>query len=77
MQRVEDWDYDFAPLSAAALPTELFATERTLKVNNATLAMKYYDPAHTDSDISVRFTEADRTSRTLPFLGWKQFVRDL
>ena len=59
MQRVEDWDYDFAPLSVAALPTELFATERTLKVNNTTLALKYYGPAHTDSDISVRFTEAD------------------
>ena len=26
MQRVEDWDYDFPPLPAAALPTEVFAT---------------------------------------------------
>ena len=59
MQRVEDWDYDFAPLSAAALPTEVFATERTLKLNGTTLALKYYGPAHTDSDISVQFTEAD------------------
>ena len=59
MQRVEDWDYDFAPLSAAALPTDVFATERTLKLNGNTLALKYYGPAHTDSDISVQFTEAD------------------
>ena len=59
MQRVEDWDYDFAPLSAAALPTDVFATERTLKLNGTTLALKYYGPAHTDSDISVQFTEAD------------------
>ena len=59
MQRVEDWDYDFAPLSAGALPTEVFATERTLKLNGTTLALKYYGPAHTDSDISVQFTEAD------------------
>ncbi len=59
MQRVEDWDYDFAPLSAAALPTDVFATERTLQLNGNTLALKYYGPAHTDSDISVQFTEAD------------------
>jgi glyoxylase-like metal-dependent hydrolase (beta-lactamase superfamily II) len=59
MQRVEDWDYDFQPLPEGALPTELFATERTLKLNDATLALDYYGPAHTDSDISVRFVEAD------------------
>jgi glyoxylase-like metal-dependent hydrolase (beta-lactamase superfamily II) len=59
MQRVEDWDYDFAPLSAAALPNDVFATERSMKLNGTTLAMKYYGPAHTDSDISVQFTEAD------------------
>ena len=51
--------YDFAPLSAAALPTDVFATERTLKLNGTTLALQYYGPAHTDSDISVQFTEAD------------------
>ena len=31
----------------------------TLGVNHSTLHLKYYDPAHTDSDISVTFTEAD------------------
>jgi len=30
-----------------------------LKLNDSTLALKHYDPAHTDSDISVTFTEAD------------------
>jgi glyoxylase-like metal-dependent hydrolase (beta-lactamase superfamily II) len=59
MQRVEDWDFDFAPLSAGALPTKVFAAEQTLKLNGTTLALKYYGPAHTDSDISVQFTEAD------------------
>jgi glyoxylase-like metal-dependent hydrolase (beta-lactamase superfamily II) len=58
-QRVEDWSYDFAPLPARALPTELFAKDRTLRLNGSTLALNYYGPAHTDSDISVRFTEAD------------------
>ena len=59
LQRVEDWDFDFQPLCAAALPTEVFTTERTLKLNGATLTLKYYGPAHTDSDISVHFGEAD------------------
>jgi glyoxylase-like metal-dependent hydrolase (beta-lactamase superfamily II) len=59
MQRVEDWSYDFQPLSAAALPTDLFAQERTLKLNDTTLALNYYGPAHTDSDISVYFKEPD------------------
>jgi glyoxylase-like metal-dependent hydrolase (beta-lactamase superfamily II) len=58
-QRVSDWDYDFPALSAAALPTEVFAQERTLKLNDSTLGLKYYGPAHTDSDISVHFAEAD------------------
>lgn len=59
MQRVEDWDYDFPPLDAAALPTELFATEHSLQLNGTRLALDYYGPAHTDSDIGVRFVEPD------------------
>ncbi|MCW6511710.1 MBL fold metallo-hydrolase [Lichenifustis flavocetrariae] len=59
MQRVEDWSYDFQPLSPAALPTELFADERTLSLNDTTIVLKYYGPAHTDSDISVFFREPD------------------
>lgn len=59
MQRVADWDYDFAPLSAAALPTEIFAEERRLRHGDTTLVLKHYGPAHTDSDISVRFVEPD------------------
>lgn len=58
-QRVDDWYFNFLPLSAGALPTDVFARERTLTLNGSTLALKYYGPAHTDSDISVHFTEAD------------------
>jgi glyoxylase-like metal-dependent hydrolase (beta-lactamase superfamily II) len=57
--RVEDWNFTFPPAPAAALPTELFNSEQTLHLNGATLALKYYPPAHTDSDISVHFTDAD------------------
>jgi glyoxylase-like metal-dependent hydrolase (beta-lactamase superfamily II) len=57
--RVEDWNFTFPPSSAGALPTKLFNSEQTLHLNGATLALKHYPPAHTDSDISVHFTDAD------------------
>jgi glyoxylase-like metal-dependent hydrolase (beta-lactamase superfamily II) len=59
IQRVEDWDYNFLPAPAGALPGEVFATERSLSLNGASIDLKYYGPAHTDSDISVTFAEAD------------------
>jgi glyoxylase-like metal-dependent hydrolase (beta-lactamase superfamily II) len=58
-QRVEDWNFDFPPASAAALPGDVFATEHTMKLNGVTIALKYYGPAHTDSDISVHLTDID------------------
>ena len=57
--RVEDWDFNFPPSSPGAVPSEVFATDKTLKVNGATLELKYYGPSHTDGDISVTFQEAD------------------
>lgn len=59
VQRVEDWDYNFLALPASAVPAQVFAKEHQLKVNGASIAMKYYGPAHTDGDISVMFTEAN------------------
>jgi glyoxylase-like metal-dependent hydrolase (beta-lactamase superfamily II) len=58
-QRVDDWDFNFSPSPLAAVPTEVFSSEKTLSLNGATLQLKHYDPAHTDSDISVNFGEAD------------------
>ncbi|MGX9430471.1 MULTISPECIES: MBL fold metallo-hydrolase [Bradyrhizobium] len=58
-QRVEDWDYNFPSPPLAAVPTEVFASEKRLSLNRSTLDLKHYSPAHTDSDISVRFAEAD------------------
>ena len=57
--RVEDWNFTFPPAPAGALPTNVFDSEQTLCVNGATLVLKYYGPAHTDSDISIDFTDAD------------------
>lgn len=59
IQRVEDWDYNFLPAPAGALPAEVFAKEHKLKLNGASISLKHYGPAHTDSDVSVSFAEAN------------------
>jgi glyoxylase-like metal-dependent hydrolase (beta-lactamase superfamily II) len=57
--RVEGWNFTFPPAPAGAIPADVFDDERTLKLNGTSIALKYYGPAHTDSDISVYFTDAD------------------
>ncbi len=57
--RVEGWKFTFPASPVGALPTKVFAKEDKLHLNGTTLALKYYVPAHTDSDISVEFTHAD------------------
>jgi glyoxylase-like metal-dependent hydrolase (beta-lactamase superfamily II) len=59
VQRVDDWDYNFLALPPNGIPSEAFASERALKLNGASIVLKYYGPAHTDSDISATFEEAD------------------
>jgi glyoxylase-like metal-dependent hydrolase (beta-lactamase superfamily II) len=59
VQRVEEWDYNFLPLPAGGIPSDVFTAERNLKLNGQSIALKHYGPAHTDSDISVTFGEAD------------------
>jgi glyoxylase-like metal-dependent hydrolase (beta-lactamase superfamily II) len=59
VQRVADWDYNFLALPPGGLPTEMFIRERNLKLNGTTIGLKHYGPAHTDSDISVTFAEAN------------------
>ena len=57
--RVEDWHHTFPAAAAGAIPSTVFKDDYKLKMNGATLIMKHYAPAHTDSDISVHFAEAD------------------
>jgi glyoxylase-like metal-dependent hydrolase (beta-lactamase superfamily II) len=57
--RVEGWKHTFPAAPAGAIPSKVFAEEHTLRANDTTLALKHYLPAHTDSDISVHFEEAD------------------
>src|SRR6267154_1518242 len=57
--RVDGWNFTFPPAPEGALPTATFSGDHTIHLNGATLVLKHYAPAHTDSDISVEFAEAD------------------
>jgi glyoxylase-like metal-dependent hydrolase (beta-lactamase superfamily II) len=57
--RVEAWKFTFPPSPKGALPTTVFKSDQIIYSNDATLVLKHYLPAHTDSDISAEFTEAD------------------
>jgi len=57
--RVEGWQWTFPAAPAGALPATVFDEEHRLHHNDTNIALKYYGPAHTDSDISVVFEEAD------------------
>ena len=57
--RVEGWSYTFPPAPAGAVPSKVFTTDSEMRWNDTRILMKYYGPAHTDSDISVHFADAD------------------
>ena len=57
--RVEDWQWTFPAAPAGTLPANVFSAEHKLQQNGTHIALKYYVPAHTDSDIWVHFTDAD------------------
>jgi glyoxylase-like metal-dependent hydrolase (beta-lactamase superfamily II) len=58
--RVEgNWQHTFPAAPAGAIPSTVFKEEHKLYANDTTMMMKHYLPAHTDSDISVHFVEAD------------------
>jgi glyoxylase-like metal-dependent hydrolase (beta-lactamase superfamily II) len=57
--RVEGWNHTFPASPSGAIPSTVFKEDHTLHANRTTLILKHYSPAHTDSDISVHFVEAD------------------
>jgi glyoxylase-like metal-dependent hydrolase (beta-lactamase superfamily II) len=59
VQRVADWDYNFLPVAEGGLPSEVFNRSRDLALNGASIGLRHYGGAHTDSDISVTFAAAD------------------
>lgn len=56
---MEAFHVTFPPNPAGAIPTLTFADKHTLKLNGTTILLTHYTPAHTDSDISILFTDAD------------------
>jgi len=57
--RVEGWHWTFPPAPAGALPVTTFDQGHRIHHNDTNIALKYYGPAHTDSDVSVLFEEAN------------------
>jgi glyoxylase-like metal-dependent hydrolase (beta-lactamase superfamily II) len=58
-QTIALFNATFPPLPGDALPTLIFTDEHLLTTNGETIHLQHYDPAHTDTDISVHFTDAD------------------
>lgn len=58
-QRVDDWDFDFPPAPAGAIPSRTLAAEMSIRLNGERLRFEHRPNAHTDSDITVTFEEAD------------------
>lgn len=58
-QVIAAFNASFPPAPAGAIPAMVFEKEHTLHTNDETLRLAHYSPAHTDSDISVHFVEAD------------------
>jgi glyoxylase-like metal-dependent hydrolase (beta-lactamase superfamily II) len=57
--RVEGWEHTFPASPSGAIPASVFRDRHQLHCNDTTVSLKYYGPAHTDSDILVNFAEAD------------------
>src|ERR1700735_5101769 len=57
--RVEGWKHTFPAAPSGAIPSTVFKEDHTLHANGSTLILTHYSPAHTDSDISVHFVEAN------------------
>jgi glyoxylase-like metal-dependent hydrolase (beta-lactamase superfamily II) len=57
--RVDDWDFTFPPAPQSALPTKVMQDSLNFDCNGESLVLNHYLPAHTDSDISIEFTNAE------------------
>jgi glyoxylase-like metal-dependent hydrolase (beta-lactamase superfamily II) len=50
---------NFPPSPAGAIPAMVFAGDHTIHTNGETIKLSHYAPAHTDTDISVHFVDAN------------------
>lgn len=58
-QHMDVFGATFPPSPRGALPTATFRSDMTMKFGAEHLKLRHYSPAHTDSDISIRFENAD------------------
>jgi glyoxylase-like metal-dependent hydrolase (beta-lactamase superfamily II) len=58
-QRIAILELDFPPSPAAALPQRVFKDGTTLEANGERLDVSHVAPAHTDTDVIVRFERAN------------------
>ncbi len=58
-QHIDLFNATFPAAPVGALPTILFNPTRSISDSINHLELSHYDPAHTDTDISVHFLEAD------------------
>jgi glyoxylase-like metal-dependent hydrolase (beta-lactamase superfamily II) len=58
-QHIAVFNATIPPSPVGALPTTLFNTYRDIEGEGNTVKLNHYEPAHTDTDISVYLAEAD------------------
>lgn len=58
-QEMKAFGATFPPAPKGAVPTVTFAEKHSAKLNGTEIVMNHYAPAHTDTDISVRFVADD------------------
>ncbi len=58
-QHIAAYNMTVPPLPPGGLPTLTFAQDHTLHLNGETLHLSHFAPAHTDTDISIYFLNAD------------------
>jgi glyoxylase-like metal-dependent hydrolase (beta-lactamase superfamily II) len=58
-QVIAAFNASFPPSPAGAIPSVVFSKTDSFHTNGETIEMTHYAPAHTDTDISVHFIEAD------------------
>ena len=58
-QELKIFGLHFDPSPAAALPQQTFTQDLKLYFNNEELSLSHFSPAHTDTDISVRYEKGN------------------
>lgn len=57
--RVDDWKFTFPPYPPGARPTVIVDMQKKMTFDETEVEIHYYDPCHTDTDLSVYFKSAN------------------